>query len=317
MKVFLIFLGGLAALLIGTLALNKQHPQGEGIDAKRVDDDRIVLPASQAVAEITSHIIEPNLVAFTLSFTVRDGFDQFIYDQQSASNLQQPSVETVLGAYRIYAASSYSANTVTIAVDLFSRYVNYKVTLSSEDIDVDLSMQSLNDVAYKLEERELLRRRFFSDNEYYYLFSQDALIDEAALKRMQIAQENTLDKAQRKTLILEHLENSSEAEKTAFQGTVDMHKIQQIKHKYVDANVRYNAIAAEFGHEVAERFSKTWEKQTAWKERLAKYEAYKVSLQKNVESVDAISQAISRYETLHFDSNEIKRLRVLSPSPAS
>ena len=316
MKAFFICIGGLAALLVGTLAFQQRD------DNAKITGDK--QPEKYATTKNVAPVVNRNYegkgkdrLAFVLSFAVKDSFDQFIFEQQQYADLEQPLAIEVIDAFQRYVSKTYTTDSAAFAIDLFSRYVNYKVALSSEDIEVDLSMQSLSDVAFRLDERELLRRRFFNDREYHFLFSQDAETDNAALQRLKIAQEKTLDEAQRKALIIEQINNGSQSEKRAFRGTLDMHKIQQIKRDYVDSNTRYNAIAAEFGHEVAERFLKTWEGQKAWGQRIDKYKTYRKSLVDGQMSDEEVAQALRQYETSHFNSNEIKRLRVLTQPPTS
>lgn len=310
MKVILIFLGGLAALLIGTLALNKQQSaasveQHLVADTPMPPSSQVALPQASLV-ESNKGSVTQNLNAFYLNFTVKDDFDKFIFDRQ------ETAPELVIAHFNVYAKETFSDDTESVATDLFERYVRYKVALSDEDIEVDMSLSNLRDVAYKLEERELLRREYFSDVEYYYLFSQDAQIDQAALDRLQIAQEKTLDKSQRQALIFAQIENASDAEKHAFKPTVDMHKIQQIKRTHTSLNARYNAVAAEFGHEVAERFRKTWQAQSSWDERVKAYESYRQSIGNKGLNSDVVKQQIVDYEKAHFSANELKRLRVIT-----
>ncbi|WP_346993134.1 lipase chaperone [Alteromonas gracilis] len=306
----------MAALLVGTLAFQQRDDDAKITGDKQLEEYASTMDVA-LIVNLNNEGKGKDRLAFVLSFAVKDSFDQFIFEQQQHADLGQLLAIEVIDAFQRYASKTYTPESAVFAIDLFSRYVNYKVALSSEDIEVDLSMQSLSDVAFRLDERELLRRRFFNDREYHFLFSQDAETDNAALQRLKIAQEKTLDEAQRKALIMEQINNGSQSEKRAFRGTLDMHKIQQIKHDYVDSNTRYNAIAAEFGHEVAERFLKTWEGQKAWGQRVDKYKAYRKSLADGRMSDEEVAQALRQYETSHFNSNEIKRLRVLTQPPTS
>jgi lipase chaperone LimK len=186
------------------------------------------------------------------------------------------------------------------------------VALSSVELEVDLSNHSLRDVTYKLDEREEIRRAYFNDKEYHYLFSQEAQVDEAALARLRVAQEHTLSKDERKALIVESIKAGSPAEREAFQPTLDMHRINEIKNNHSTINDRYNAVAAEFGIEVAERFSKTWEKQAQWQSKIADYEQYSNDLAQQTLTPGEREEMLKKYQTAHFTDNEIKRLKVLT-----
>ena len=248
----------------------------------------------------------PNKTAFELSYSVKDNFDRFIFEHEG----KEPTV--VVEAYSGFAAEYYNAATHNYAAELFSRYVNYKVALSKGEVEVDLSIHSLTDVAYKLDARDELRRQFFTEDEYHYLFSQDAEIDRAALARLRIAQESALSAEQREALVVETLQNASEAEYQAFKPTIDLHKIKQIKAKHSDLPSRYNAVAAEFGNQVADRFMKTWHAQEEWASRVSAYQQFVQEITANTESDSVLHDEITQYENAHFTPNELKRLRVIT-----
>ena len=186
------------------------------------------------------------------------------------------------------------------------------MALSLVELDVDLASHSLQDVSFKLDEREEIRRTYFNNTEYHYLFSQEAQVDEAALARLSVAQENTLSRDERKALIVESIKVGNSAEREAFQPTLNMHRINEIKNNHSTINDRYNAVAAEFGSEVAERFSKTWAQQAQWQNRIAEYKTFRDNLVQQSLDSNAIEKALQEYQSAHFTDNEIKRLKVLT-----
>ena len=215
-------------------------------------------------------------------------------------------------AYTTHAHEVFTLSTQSDAIDLFARYVDYKVALSLVELDVDLASHSLQDVSFKLDEREEIRRTYFNNTEYHYLFSQEAQVDEAALARLSVAQENTLSRDERKSLIVESIKAGNSAEREAFQPTLNMHRINEIKNNHSTINDRYNAVAAEFGSEVAERFSKTWAQQAQWQNRIAEYKTFRDNLAQQSLDSNAIEKALQEYQSAHFTDNEIKRLKVLT-----
>ena len=215
-------------------------------------------------------------------------------------------------AYTTHAYEVFTLSTQGDAIDLFARYVDYKVALSLVELDVDLASHSLQDVSFKLDEREEIRRTYFNNTEYHYLFSQEAQVDEAALARLSVAQENTLSRDERKALIVESIKAGNSAEREAFQPTLNMHRINEIKNNHSTINDRYNAVAAEFGSEVAERFSKTWAQQAQWQNRIAEYKTFRDNLAQQSLDSNAIEKALQEYQSAHFTDNEIKRLKVLT-----
>lgn len=247
-----------------------------------------------------------SLVSFKLDYTTKDAFDRFIF----ARTTEDP--QTVKLAYNTYVGTVFTLTTQARASDLFTRYVDYKVALSSIEVEVDLASHSLQDVSYKLDEREGIRRTYFNDTEYHYLFSQEAQVDEAALDRLRVAQESTLPREERKVLIVASIKAGNEAERKAFQPTLNMHRINEIKRSYSNTTDRYNAVAAEFGSTVADRFAKTWEKQAQWESKVADYETFRESLSKQALSSSEAEDALREYQLARFTDNEIKRLKVIT-----
>lgn len=262
--------------------------------------------ASKAAPSTAENENTNKLIPFVLNELVKDKFELFIAEHPEQAPL------AVQIAYVTHSESLHTNDTHDYAVDLFSRFVNYKVALASEDVEIDAVQSPLNDVQEKLAARYDLRRQFFSHQEYNYLFGSDAASDDDALARLTIAQDNTLTREEKKHTIIESLAGASDRE--AFNPTVDMHKIQQIKQQYSDNNSRFSAISAEFGHEVAARFNTLWEKQGAWEKKVADYRAHVKKLESANLSKQEYTKLKREYETSNFVENEIKRLRVVMNS---
>ena len=318
-------LGGLLALLVFGAILYNQLASESQTSSSEVFSQRSSLGA-QAKAEeyelegrgpvhqatdVGSHRdsdtdIAADLIPFELNYSTKDAFDRFVFARTS----EVP--QAVKLAYTTHAYEVFTLSTQGDAIDLFARYVDYKVALSLVELDVDLASHSLQDVSFKLDEREEIRRTYFNNTEYHYLFSQEAQVDEAALARLRVAQENTLSRDERKALIVESIKAGNSAEREAFQPTLNMHRINEIKNNHSTINDRYNAVAAEFGSEVAERFSKTWAQQAQWQNRIAEYKTFRDNLAQQSLDSNAIEKALQEYQSAHFTDNEIKRLKVLT-----
>lgn len=256
--------------------------------------------------DIAADRTKADLIPFELNYSTKDAFDRFVFTRSS----EVP--QAVKLAYTTHAHEVFTLSTQGDAIDLFARYVDYKVALSLVELDVDLASHSLQDVSFKLDEREEIRRTYFNNTEYHYLFSQEAQVDEAALARLSVAQENTLSRDERKALIVESIKAGNSVERKAFQPTLNMHRINEIKNNHSTINDRYNAVAAEFGSEVAERFSKTWAQQAQWQNRIAEYKTFRDNLAQQSLDSNAIEKALQEYQSAHFTDNEIKRLKVLT-----
>ncbi len=318
-------LGGLLALLVfgailyNQLASESQTSNSEifsqrsslGEQAKAGEYELEGGGAVHQVTDVGSHRdsdsdIAADLIPFELNYSTKDAFDRFVFTRSS----EVP--QAVKLAYTTHAHGVFTLSTQGDAIDLFARYVDYKVALSLVELDVDLASHSLQDVSFKLDEREEIRRTYFNNTEYHYLFSQEAQIDEAALARLRVAQENTLSRDERKALIVGSIKAGNSAEREVFQPTLDMHRINEIKNNHSTINDRYNAVAAEFGSEVAERFSKTWAQQAQWQNRIAEYKTFRDNLAQQSLDSNAIEKALQEYQSAHFTDNEIKRLKVLT-----
>ena len=318
-------LGGLLALLVfGTILYNQLASESQtsnseifsqrsssGAQAKAGEYELEGGGAVHQVTDVGSHRdsdtdIAADLIPFELNYSTKDAFDRFVFARTS----EVP--QAVKLAYTTHAHEVFTLSTQGDAIDLFARYVDYKVALSLVELDVDLASHSLQDVSFKLDEREEIRRTYFNNTEYHYLFSQEAQVDEAALARLSVAQENTLSRDERKALIVESIKAGNSAEREAFQPTLNMHRINEIKNNHSTINDRYNAVAAEFGSEVAERFSKTWAQQAQWQNRIAEYKTFRDNLAQQSLDSNAIEKALQEYQSAHFTDNEIKRLKVLT-----
>lgn len=318
-------LGGLLALLVfGTILYNQLASESQtsssevfsqrsslGEQAKAGEYELEGGGAVHQVTDVGSHRdsdtdIAADLIPFELNYSTKDAFDRFVFARTS----EVP--QAVKLAYTTHAHEVFTLSTQGDAIDLFARYVDYKVALSLVELDVDLASHSLQDVSFKLDGREEIRRTYFNNTEYHYLFSQEAQVDEAALARLSVAQENTLSRDERKALIVESIKAGNSAEREAFQPTLNMHRINEIKNNHSTINDRYNAVAAEFGSEVAERFSKTWAQQAQWQNRIAEYKTFRDNLAQQSLDSNAIEKALQEYQSAHFTDNEIKRLKVLT-----
>ena len=318
-------LGGLLALLVFGAILYNQLASESQTSSSEVFSQRSSLGehakaeeyelegggAVHQVTDVGSHRdsdtdIAADLIPFELNYSTKDAFDRFVFARTS----EVP--QAVKLAYTTHAHEVFTLSTQGDAIDLFARYVDYKVALSLVELDVDLASHSLQDVSFKLDEREEIRRTYFNNTEYHYLFSQEAQVDEAALARLSVAQENTLSRDERKALIVESIKAGNSAEREAFQPTLNMHRINEIKNNHSTINDRYNAVAAEFGSEVAERFSKTWAQQAQWQNRIAEYKTFRDNLVQQSLDSNAIEKALQEYQSAHFTDNEIKRLKVLT-----
>lgn len=246
-----------------------------------------------------------SLNLFSLGPHTKDEFDRFIFDQDTKNE------DVVRTAYEHYATANFTEQTRHYAFDLFSRYIDYKVALATQDVDIDSYHVSPTDIVATLNKRDDIRQRYFSPNEQYHLFSEDRAVDEQALERLRIASAHEFNAAQKRDAIFEQLNTLSEREKTPYQPTINMHRIAQIKALHDDDTSRFNALSAEFGSEVATRLMETWAEQDKWQRRVAAFNAYQGDVRSSLKTEAEKHALMNAYLAEHFTKNETKRLAVV------
>lgn len=326
-----LFIGGGAALflvLVISISISGNSDTSDGEHLGKPQATAAAITSKDATATEIKKAIQPvkkvnshasTLPVFTLYFGVKDSFDRFIFANEGASE------DEVKALFTVNATNMYEPRSATYAADVFTRYVGYKVALADTDTEIEKVLTvpientvtdvtyagiSLSDVEQKLAMRDTLRLSYFSQQEYEYLFSLDAAIDARALARLAIAQDRDLSREQKRNEIFGQLNALDEQDKAAFQPTLNMEKINQIKQKHADSESRYHAIAAEFGHQVAERFSALWETQALWQQRVDAYRDYQEYVSASAMKAQAQQDALATYRQTHFSNTEQKRLRV-------
>jgi len=264
-----------------------------------------VLASDSAVSAVEPELpVAQSLIAFILSAKTKDEFDMFIFDQQTKNE------NVVLSAYTRFASNYFTANSRRYAVDLFGRYIEYKIALSTQDVDIDSYNVSPNDIMATLEARHDIRQQYFSQHEQTYLFGDDSAIDEQAVERLRIANSTGLSDTQKREAIFEQLNTLSEREKTPYQPTINMHRIAQIKALHDDETSRFNALSAEFGSAVATRLMDTWAQQEKWQQRVDSFATFKDVAMSSNKTAQEKQTLINTYLATHFTDNEIKRVAV-------
>ena len=303
---FILLLAGLCALT--GWWLNTPSPQGS--PPGEVSQAELSSPLADSVQTMDTHVnlhkaTATDLPAFILSLNTKDDFDRFIFARHGA-----PAVQ-VKNDYHQYSKLQFSDYSAQYASDVFDRYVDYKVALADENMEVTGSGTAIHDIADTLDARELLRRRFFDDHEYDILFAAEAAEDDRALTRLRIAGDPGLSAKQKKQLIFEQLESLDDHQKSGFRATLKMHKVAQIKQQFADDTSRYNALAALIGDEPAQLMVATWQKQAQWQARVERYRDYRETLTQQSLDTHMQDTLLDEYKHTHFSKNERKRLNAV------
>jgi len=254
----------------------------------------------------TSHSPVSEGQAFTLSSQTKSIFDRLIFANEGA---ERPEL---IAAFKHWLDTRNIVDERDYAVSLFTRYLDYKAALQHIDSDItEVSTASLKQVEQRLQALKDTRYRYFSDIEYTFFFADDSRFDEAALARLRIATDADLPRDTRQQLIDEHLNALPDEQKAAFADSLNARSAQQIRNDYTSPSARYNALAAEFGHEAANRIAERWQAQDAWQERVSQV----VNMRQRLKS-GTDSESLKTFINENFSEQEQRRLRVYLENPA-
>lgn len=257
--------------------------------------------ASSDTPTVNSDAVPPVGRPFTLDEQVKDWFDRVIFENEGSDR------STMLTALQALLKEQGITTNLDYANALFGRYLDYKASLQQLDAPFTDANTTLMQAQQRLTELRDQRYAYFSDEEYDALFADDARYDDAALQRLRIATDQGLSKEAREALIDEQLANLPADLQVGFKASLDTRKAQEIRNTYTSDTDRYNALAAEFGDDVANRMLVAWKEQHTWKDRVREV----------VDLKNAGSNAATQvYIEAHFSEQEQRRLRVFLENPA-
>lgn len=197
---------------------------------------------------------------------------------------------------------------------LLMRYIDYKKAL----INIDgPSPNDINAFAKRMDELQGVREQFFTSREYQLLFSHEVEWDKAALHRLHIKMDPTLDLSQRSALLEAHIAGLPESVKSAFEPSLQLQKLARLRHQRVhidekdEGSQSYNTFAAQFGEPAAERLITLKKQRNQWQKRVLEYELKRASLKRQY-SDERLRKEIQILRSQSFTSNEIKRIKVIS-----
>lgn len=245
---------------------------------------------------------------FELYQGIKEHFDAFILQQDSTD------IDLLLARYEVYLKPmELSTRGIAYALDLFGRYLNYKVELA--DLDVG-SAQGLpvEVIRRRFARLDGLRDQWFSAEENDYLFAQERSYDEAALHRYAITQNKALSRKEKKQKIIAHFNQLDENDKVGLEATVTLDSIQDIRK--MPKGLQYNELAAVIGVEAAGRMLETWQRQDEWKQRMVDIREQVREIQSDESmSSNLRTQLIAEMLNSEFTQQELRRVRVFLENP--
>lgn len=185
---------------------------------------------------------------------------------------------------------------------LFSRYLDYKKALESIDGPSPTDTESF---VKRLDDLLLIREHYFTVSEREILFGREQAWDEAALQRLQINQDPTLDYKQKRDLLAAHIDALPSLLKATLAPTLQLQQLALLRQETPD----YNTFAAEFGPQAAQRLIELAQRRASWQQRVAKFQRQAKSLGIEYTAAQLITETHSLKNRL-FNLNEQKRLAV-------
>ncbi|MCV2885521.1 lipase chaperone [Aestuariibacter sp. AA17] len=188
--------------------------------------------------------------------------------------------------------------------EILIRYLDYKLALAAIDSGM---VHTAIEAQQRLIDVSRLQDEYFSEIERHALFTEEHTRDSLALQRMQLMQDKTLSEAARQTLLEAHFETMPEEHKRHFTPSFELQKAITLTQQPNN----YNALAAEFGDEVATRLQASRQRKENW---LARVEEVKRLFAAELSEASDSEKQI--YLDNHFTLNEQKRLHVYLAYPS-
>ncbi|TPV54531.1 hypothetical protein FJ444_18690 [Aestuariibacter sp. GS-14] len=310
-----VILIALLVLVVGLKLTTTSRQQQLENDVERATSDNNLEPTELVVSDDTTqphHSINPVPPErlFTLHAGLKDEFDAFIFAREGLGP------DAMLAEYRENKIQQgYDGEQLAAYMDLFTRYVEYKVALLALEPEDGLATPDLEAITARMDALTQMRYDYFSEPEYECLFAEDVAFDLAAFERLRISQDPYYSEAQKAALIEQQLAALPESQKQGFTDSMEVKALRELAIQY-EGETLYNAASAEFGAEVAARLQATTEKRQAWQKKVKSYKQWHNALQQDQQMTDAEQQqAIEQYMATHFSDAEKKRLRVFLENP--
>ncbi|MBD3584749.1 lipase chaperone [Salinimonas sp. HHU 13199] len=246
---------------------------------------------------------------FSLSENTRLEFDRFIFNNEGSAPqvLKKRYAEEVV-------APQFEPISASYLIDLFTRYIDYKAQLKA--LDEPVMSTDIKAMANRLQLKQDLQQTLFSEKEYDYLFAQDAAYDTAALERLQIAADDGLSAQQKARYIESQLDTLPDAQKQSFQPSIHVNRLNSLQRNFDNPETRYQAVSAEFGHEVAQRLNKAADNQSRWQQKVKSFKRWRENLNNSVElSAEQINAQVRQKRESMFSATEQRRLQVYLENP--
>ncbi|BDX08366.1 lipase secretion chaperone [Planctobacterium marinum] len=290
-----VLLSGLLALAL----LSPHAPETTGAaQSTETKPSPAELPDQTTLPEVAIKPLNQRTGEFVLNTGIKDVLESLILN----ANSTDPRVILQVGE-QYCQQQQLTTSGCQDFMQLLQTYLDYKLALMQLEPEQGVVKSDLTALKNQLQALESLRRAFFNDAEYESLFAEEQRHDEQALTRREIALAPTMTKQQKQQLIRENLENLPEQQRKAFQPTLQMQQLDDIKKQHSDNYVRLQEVESQFGTEAAQRLAKTWQQQANFNDKVKSLASDYHALNNEKEQMLLLSR--------HFSDNELRRAKVL------
>jgi lipase chaperone LimK len=270
--------------------------------------------------ELTAKALEheaKNNKDLSLNLSLRWQFDDIILTLQSQASDKNSASELLLQL-----ADSLSLSTLGRASlkALFDSYRAYAIALA--DIKPsNLSMDYVDIAAATslLTQAHELQLKYFSDAEIAAFFEQDNNYDRQALERVEIRQDSSLSASQKQQLLTHHYSQLSPQALNAIAPSLEAAVIASVLDTEVkpsaQTNAEHSTQMALLSPEIQQRVASSRELNQAWRTKVEDFTAFSRQLAAGKHQQKELQQFTEHYLAQHFNTNEIKRLRVFIAHP--
>ncbi len=235
------------------------------------------------------------------------------------SALSEEPLEVSLNRISQDLAAQLQGPALDQARDLLRRYLDFKIALGDlHNLPAIMDAEGryvLEAITQRQQQVQALRQQHFSTREYPVFFQEQDAYDSFMLQQLQLAQNQTLDAAQRQQA-LDSLEQQlpepmRQAREQAMLQTRVFEQAEQLKQQGAGAEALFQLRAEALGAEAAQALAELDQRQAQWEQRLASFEQERAVIRQSGLSPQDQQQAIAQLIEQRFAPEERLQVQAL------
>jgi lipase chaperone LimK len=234
------------------------------------------------------------------------------------SALLEEPLETVLTRISLDLASQLQGPALEQARDLLGRYIDYKIALIDLDklpVATDHSGYALDSLAARQLQLRALRQQYFSAEETGVFFQEEDLQDDFMLEHLAVAQDASLDEAERQARLarLEQQlpESIRQGREQATRHSNLYETTEAMKQNGASAAELYRVRAETLGAEAATALAELDRQHAEWDRRVADYQRERAAIVQSGLSQQDRQAAIERLIAERFEGAEQRQVKAM------